>query len=93
MRFSLIAVIYIVIGVLVAAGIIGDEASYFSGINTIEEVVEMLLAVFLWPLVLLGVDLNIGSSGGGGDGGGGGGKGGGQPEGAGGGGGKPGGPK
>lgn len=64
MRFSLISVIYIVIGVLVAAGIIGNEPNYFSGMDSLEEIIEMLLAVFLWPLVLLGVDLNIGGNGG-----------------------------
>ena len=62
MRFSLVFVIYIVVGVLVAAGIIGDESNYFSNLDDIEEIIEMVLAVLLWPLVLLGVDLNIGGS-------------------------------
>ena len=62
MRFSLIGVIYIVIGVLVAAGIIGDNGNFFNSLGSIEEIVSMLLAVFLWPLVLLGVDVNIGNS-------------------------------
>lgn len=77
---GLIFVLYLVIGILVAAGVIGDEANYFNGMSSLEEVVEMLLAVILWPLVLLGVDLNIGGDsapeggdGGGGSGGGGGG--------------------
>lgn len=60
MRIGLPVVIYIVVGVLVAAGIIGGNESYFSGMNTIEEVVDMVLAVFLWPLVLLGIDFDIG---------------------------------
>jgi len=84
-RFSLIFVIYIVVGVLVAAGIIGDESNYFSGMDSIEEIVEMVLAVLLWPLVLLGVDLNIGSSSSGGGSSGGGSSGGSSPQGAGGG--------
>jgi hypothetical protein len=70
MRFGLVFVIYIVVGLLVAAGIIGDEPDYFSNLDDIEEIIEMVLAVLLWPLVLLGVDLNIsgGDSGkGGGD--------------------------
>ncbi len=75
MRFGLVSVIYIVVGVLVAAGIIGNEGNYFSGLSNVEEVIEMLLAVFLWPLVLLDVSMNIGDGGGGADeGGGGGGK-------------------
>ena len=68
MRFSLFFVIYIVVGVLVAAGIIGDEGNYFSGMNSLEEVLNMILAVFLWPLVLLGVHFHIGISTNGGSG-------------------------
>ena len=71
MRFGLVSVLYIVAGVLVAAGIIGDEGNYFSNLDNIEAIVEMLLAVILWPLVLLGVSLDIGGGeagdGGGGD--------------------------
>jgi hypothetical protein len=70
--------LYLVIGVLVAASVVGSEPNYFSGINNLEEVLEMLLAVLLWPLVLLDVNINIGGgeSGGGSSGGGGQGKGG-----------------
>jgi hypothetical protein len=83
-------IIYVVLGILVAAGVIGDQENYFSGMNSIEEIAEMLLAVFLWPLVLLDVNMNIGSNGGdisGGNGGdaGGGSGGGGSPGGGGGG--------
>lgn len=62
MRFSLIGVIYIVVGVLVAAGILGDERNYFNDLDDIEAIVNMLLAVFLWPLILLGVSLDIGDA-------------------------------
>ena len=62
MRFSLLGVVYIVVGVLVAAGIIGDHGNFFNSLDSIEEIISMLLAVFLWPLVLLGVDVNIGNS-------------------------------
>lgn len=62
MRFSLLFLVYIVVGVLVAAGIIGDERNYFSGMNSLEEVLNMILAVILWPLVLLGVQFHIGIS-------------------------------
>jgi len=60
MRISLIGAIYIIVGVLVAAGIIGDERNYFNDLGSVEAVVNMLLAVLLWPLVLLGVSLDIG---------------------------------
>jgi hypothetical protein len=59
-RFSLLWLVYILVGVLVAAGVIGDEPNLLSGLNTIEELVELILTVLLWPLVLLGVDFHIG---------------------------------
>ena len=86
MRFGgLFFLLYLVIGVLVAAGVIGND-DYFAGANSAEEIAEAVLAVMLWPLVLLGVEMNLGadggSSGGGGaekpDGGGGGKAGGGK---------------
>ena len=58
---SLLFVAYIVIGVLVAAGVIGND-NYFSHLNTLKELADAALAVLLWPLVLLGVNFNIGSS-------------------------------
>jgi uncharacterized membrane protein YgcG len=64
MRFGLFSLIYVVVGLLVAGGVIGNEASYFSNLDNIEEIIEMVLAVLLWPLVLLGVDINIGGDGG-----------------------------
>jgi|AntDryMetagUQ889_1029465.scaffolds.fasta_scaffold33203_1 hypothetical protein len=69
MRFGLIFLLYLVVGVLVAAGILGSEGNYFSGLSDLEEIAEMVLAVLLWPLLLLDVigDINIG----GGDSGGG----------------------
>jgi len=69
MRFGLIFLLYLVVGVLVAAGILGSEGNYFSGLSDLEEIAEMVLAVLLWPLLLLNVigDINIG----GGDSGGG----------------------
>jgi K+-transporting ATPase A subunit len=61
MRSSPLLVLYLVFGVLVAAGVIGDEPNLFSGLNTIKELVEVILTIVLWPLALLGVDFNIGS--------------------------------
>ena len=72
MRFGPIFLLYLAVGVLVAAGIIGSEGNYFSGLSTLEETAEMVLAVLLWPLVLLDVNVNIGDINiGGGDSGGG----------------------
>lgn len=72
MRSGLFFLVYLVVGLLVAAGIVGDESSYFSGLSNLEEIAEMVLAVMLWPLVLLDVNVNIGDVNiGGGDAGGG----------------------
>ena len=87
---GLFFLLYLVIGVLVAAGIIGND-DYFAGANSAEEIAEAVLAVLLWPLVLLGVEMNLGGEGGGSGGAGGGekpdgggGGGGGKPQGGGG---------
>lgn len=53
-RPRLIGVVYIVIGVAVAA-----SNDYFESLDTLRRVVSALLAVALWPLVLLGIDLHI----------------------------------
>ena len=56
---SLFFVAYLVVGVLVAAGVIGND-NYFSGLSTLKELADAALAILLWPLVLLGVNFNIG---------------------------------
>ena len=72
MRSGFFFLVYLVVGVLVAASIIGSEDNYFSGLGNFEEFAEMVLAVLLWPLVLLDVNVNIGDINiGGGDSGGG----------------------
>jgi hypothetical protein len=72
MRSGVFFLVYLVVGVLVAASIIGSESNYFSGLSTLEEFAEMVLAVLLWPLVLLDVNVNLGDINiGGGDSGGG----------------------
>ena len=53
-RPSFIGIIYIVIGVAVAA-----SNDYFERLNTLRQVLSALLAIALWPLVLLGIDLHI----------------------------------
>jgi hypothetical protein len=52
-RFSLLGLIYILVGIYIAF------AYDYIGIQLIKRVLSTLLAIFLWPLVLLGVDLNI----------------------------------
>ena len=49
-----LGIIWLVIGVAVAA-----SNDYFEKLNTIRLILSALLAVLLWPLVLLGIDLHI----------------------------------
>lgn len=51
---SIVGLIYLVIGVVVAA-----QRDYFENIGRLKGVVSAVLAVLLWPLVLLGVDVRI----------------------------------
>jgi hypothetical protein len=53
-RANLIWILYLVAGIVVAA-----DRNYLSGIGDIQEVVEALLAIVLWPLVLLGVEMRF----------------------------------
>jgi hypothetical protein len=51
---SLLGVIYLVIGVVVAA-----SKDYFENLETAKRILSAALAVLLWPLLLFGVDLHI----------------------------------
>jgi hypothetical protein len=55
MRLStILGVIYLIIGVLVAA-----SNDYLERLGTIRAVISAILAIVLWPLVLLGFDVDI----------------------------------
>ena len=51
---AVLFVIYIIIGVVVASG-----HHYFGHLDAVKPIVSAVLAVLLWPLVLLGVNLHI----------------------------------
>jgi ABC-type anion transport system duplicated permease subunit len=51
---SIGGIIYIIIGVIVAS-----NRGYFTDIGTISHLLSAFLAVVLWPLVLLGVNLHL----------------------------------
>jgi hypothetical protein len=51
---SLLTMIYLMIGVVVAA-----THDYFQNADTIKEVVSAILAVVLWPLLFLGISLHV----------------------------------
>jgi hypothetical protein len=52
-RFGLLGLIYVLVGIYVAF------ADDYITVRVIKLVLSALLAIFLWPLVLLGVDLHI----------------------------------
>jgi hypothetical protein len=52
--FSLLFVIYVAVGAVVAY-----TKDYWSDLNTAKELLSALLATLLWPLLLLGINLHI----------------------------------
>lgn len=51
---KLLGLIYVAVGILLAA-----NKDYFENLDTAKRVLSALLAILLWPLLLLGVDLRI----------------------------------
>ena len=51
---TLLTIAYLVVGLIVAA-----NEKYLRELETVRQVISALLAIALWPLVLLGVDLHI----------------------------------
>ena len=51
---SILGVVYLVVGVVVASG-----HAYFTSLTALLPIVSAILAVVLWPLVLLGVNLHL----------------------------------
>jgi hypothetical protein len=54
MRSGLGSIIYLIVGVVLAS-----SRHYFAHVNTLKPVVSAVLAVILWPLLLLGINLHI----------------------------------
>jgi hypothetical protein len=54
MRSGLTSLVYLVVGVLVAS-----SHHYFTHATTLKPLASALLAVALWPLLLLGINLHI----------------------------------
>jgi hypothetical protein len=50
----LLVIAYLVIGLVVAA-----QDNYLENLNNVRRVVSAVLAILLWPLVLLGFDIRI----------------------------------
>jgi hypothetical protein len=53
-RISLLGVVYLIVGAVIA-----NSHHYFDHVNTIRQFFSAALAVALWPLILLGIDLHI----------------------------------
>ena len=53
-RYSLGGIIYIIIGVILAS-----NRGYLADLSNISHLLSALLAIVLWPLLLLGVSLHI----------------------------------
>jgi hypothetical protein len=53
-RSSFLSLIWLIVGIIVAA-----THDYFERLNTVRLLLSAALAILLWPLVLLGIDLHI----------------------------------
>jgi hypothetical protein len=51
---SLLLLVYVGVGIAIAA-----THHYFRNVNTVREVISAVLAIALWPLILLGINLHI----------------------------------
>ena len=51
---SFLTVVWLVIGVFVAL-----SKDYFDNLETVKQIASALLAVILWPLLLIGINLHI----------------------------------
>jgi hypothetical protein len=51
---KLLGLIYVAIGIFLA-----QSKDYLENVETLKRIVSALLAILLWPLLLLGVDLHI----------------------------------
>jgi hypothetical protein len=54
LRFNLAAVVYLIVGVVVAA-----NRHYLTTLHTARQFGSAILAVLLWPLLFLGINLHI----------------------------------
>jgi hypothetical protein len=51
---TLITIAYLIVGLIVAS-----NEKYLRDLETARQIISAVLAIVLWPLVLLGVDLHI----------------------------------
>ena len=53
-RNRLVTIVYLIIGVVVAS-----ERGYLQNLDHLKRLISAALAVVLWPLLLLGIDLRV----------------------------------
>ena len=54
MRIGLFGLIYLVIGVIVAA-----SQDYFENLGRVRGILTAILGILLWPLLLIGIDVRV----------------------------------
>lgn len=54
MRSGIGSIVYLVVGIVIAS-----SHHYFAHANTLKAIISALLAIGLWPLILLGINLHI----------------------------------
>ena len=54
LRSRLAGLIYLVVGIVLAA-----SKNYFDDLNTVKQLLSAFLAIVLWPLLLLGINLHV----------------------------------
>jgi hypothetical protein len=54
MRSGIGTIIYLIVGVVIAS-----SHHYLNHVGTLKPIVSALLAIILWPLLLLGINLHI----------------------------------
>jgi hypothetical protein len=54
MRPSFLGIVYLIVGLVVAA-----NRDYLEDLDRVRDVISGVLAILLWPLVLLGIDLRV----------------------------------
>ncbi len=54
MRSGIVSLLYLVVGAVLAS-----SHHYFEHANTLKPILSALLAIVLWPLLLLGINLHI----------------------------------
>jgi hypothetical protein len=53
-RIRLLGLVYLIVGVAIAG-----SHHYFANLHSLRQILSAVLAVVLWPLILLGINLHI----------------------------------